>query len=97
MINTDLILQVLRVALFSSIITTTLVQRIKEGIKIKNSKSLIWISLAVSLIFGTAFSLIFSDLNIIYSICSGFITWLGADAIYKAFEEKFSLSLKKEE
>lgn len=86
--NIDLLKTVCVVAIAGSIITTPTVQKIKEGIDFKSSKSLVWVSLLVSMVIGTTFSLCFSELNIIYSLWAGFVTWLGAEAIYLALEEK---------
>lgn len=86
--NVELLEQVAYVAVAGSIVTTATMQQIKSGINVKNSKTLVWISLAVSCIIGTAFSLSFSTLSITCCIWSSFFTWLGADGLYKLFEEK---------
>lgn len=86
--NFDLLKTVCVVAIAGSIITTPTVQMIKSGVKANNSKIFVWISLIVSLTIGTGFAKCFSDLNWINCIWSGFITWLGAEAIYLALEEK---------
>lgn len=86
--NYDLLKTVCVVAIAGSIITTPTVQKIKKGINFKKSKSLVWVSLLVSMIVGTAFSLCFSDLSWVYCLWTGFITWLGAEAIYLMLEEK---------
>ena len=86
MLNFDLLKLVLISSIASSIITTATVQKIKENLRSK--KFLTLISFGVSMIIGTLFSLSFSELNIINNLWVGFITFLGADAIYKAFEDK---------
>ncbi len=86
--NTELLKQVCSVAVAGSIFTTATVQQIKSGINLKKSKTLVWISLIVSMLLGTSFALCFSDLNIINSLWAGFTTWLGAEAIYTALEDK---------
>ena len=86
--NFELLKTVCVVAIAGSIITTPTVQKIKEGFNFKNSKTLVWVSLAVSMLLGTTFSLCFSELSIINSLWAGFVTWLGAEAIYLALEEK---------
>ena len=86
--NTELLKQVALVAVAGSIFTTATVQQIKSGINFKKSKTLVWVSLFVSLIIGTTFSLCFSNLSIIYSLWVGFTCWLGAEAIYTALENK---------
>ena len=86
--NVDLLKQVGAVAVAASIFTTASVQQIKSGINFKKSKTLVWVSLVVSMLIGTAFALCFSDLAIVYSLWAGFTTWLGAEAIYTALENK---------
>ena len=68
--------------------TKRTVQQIKSGITFKKSKTLVWVSLIVSLLLGTTFALCFSDLSVVYSLWAGFTTWLGAEAIYTALEDK---------
>lgn len=84
----NLLKTTLIVAVASSIITTALVQKIKEGLNFKNSKKIIFVSFGISMIIGTLFSLTFSELNVIYSLWVGLVSFIGADAIYKAFEDK---------
>ena len=40
------------------------------------------------MVIGTLFAICFSDLSIINSLWIGLISWIGADAIYKSFEDK---------
>lgn len=40
------------------------------------------------MIIGTLFAICFSDLSIVNSLWVGLISWVGADAIYKTFEDK---------
>lgn len=86
--NIELLKQVALVAVAGSIFTTATIQQIKSGINFKKSKTLVWVSLVVSMLLGTTFSLCFSKLNIIYSLWAGFTTWLGADGVYKLLEDK---------
>lgn len=88
MLNFDLIKNLLVIALASSIITTAFVQRIKETINFKKSNRLVIVSFITSMILGTLFSLSFSDVNLINSLWVGLISFLGADMIYKMFEDK---------
>ena len=85
MLNFDLLKLVLISSIASSIITTATVQKIKENLRSK--KFLTLISFGVSMIIGTLFSLSFSELNIINNLWVGFITFLGADAIYISLEK----------
>ena len=86
--NIDLLKVVCVVVIAGSIITTPTVQMIKNGVKVDNSKVFVWVSLVVSMVFGTLFARCFSDLSWVYCLWSGFITWLGAEAIYLTLEEK---------
>lgn len=97
MLNVELLKNVLIIGISSSIITTAIVQKIKEQLKTK--KYLLLISFCVSLTIGTLFSLSFSDINWYYSIWSGLFSFVGADTLYLTFEEKIFkrfTDLKKE-
>ena len=86
MLNLTLIKNVLVVAIGSSIITTSIIQKIKERLKTK--KSLWFVSLGVSILFGTLFAYCFSDLSLVNCLWVGLVSWVGASAIYSAFEDK---------
>lgn len=84
----ELLKTVCVVAIAGGVITTAIVQQLKSAISFRNSKNIIWLSLVVSLVIGTLFAKCFSELNWIYCVWSGGFTWLGAEAIYLALEEK---------
>lgn len=84
--NVDLIKEILMVAIAASIISTATIQKIKEALT--NKKWLYLVGIAVSLVVGVTFSLSFTELNFVNSIWVGVVTWIGADACYKAFENK---------
>lgn len=86
MLDFDLIKTILVVAISASVITTSLIQKIKELLPTK--KYLGVIGLTVSVIIGSLFALCFSVLEIVNCLWVGLITWLGADMIYKTFEDK---------
>lgn len=86
MLDFEMIKLVLISAVASSIITTASVQKAKENIT--NKKYLSLASFLISMIIGTLFSYCFSDLSLINDLWAGFMTYLGADVIYKTFEEK---------
>ena len=86
MLDFDLIKTILVVAIAGSIITTAIIQKIKENLKTK--KYLWYISLGVSILFGTLFALCFSELSLVNCLWVGLISWIGAGAIYSAFEDK---------
>jgi Na+/melibiose symporter-like transporter len=95
----ELIKQLLIIAIGASIISTATIQKIKEQLKSK-----LWLyftSLVVSIGLGILFSICFSEVSIISSVWVGLFTWIGADTIYKAFENKiftpFSDIVKKDD
>lgn len=82
----EIIKQILIVSIAASIVSTATIQKIKE--QLKSKKWLFFVSLISSIGIGIAFALSFTELSLINSIWVGLITWLGADAIYKSFEDK---------
>ena len=93
MLNFDLIKNILVVAIGSSVITTAIVQKIKETMSTKKYIGLI--SLGVSMVIGTLFAYFFSDLSLISCLWVGLCSWLGADTLYKTFEDKLFTPFKK--
>lgn len=88
MLNIELIKNVLMIAMASSIVSTAFVQKIKETIEFKKSSRVVIVSFVVSMVLGTLFSLSFSNTNLIYSLWVGLVSFIGADTLYKLFEEK---------
>ena len=86
----DLIKQIIVVAMASSIISTPTIQKVKEVLKSK--MILYFVALVISVAIGMLFALSFTDLSLTSAIWVGLITWVGADAIYKAFEDKIFTS-----
>lgn len=86
MIDLDLLKQILIIAIASGCATTLAVQKVKEVLTKKDL--LFYISFGISMIVGTLFAKSFSDANWLYSIWAGFFTWLDADLLYKALEDK---------
>lgn len=82
----DLLKEILIVGIGASIFSTATIQKIKEMLKSK--KWLYFIAIIISFGIGVAFSLSFSDLEIVDALWVGLCTWVGADALYKTFEEK---------
>lgn len=86
----DLIKQILVVAMASSIVSTATIQKVKGALK---NKTLLYVlALVISVAIGTLFALSFSNLDIKNALWVGLITWVGADAIYQAFEDKIFTS-----
>lgn len=82
----ELIKQILIVSIAASIISTATIQKIKE--QLTSKKWLFFTGLISSVTIGITFALSFTELSLINSFWVGLITWLGADAIYKSFEDK---------
>ena len=86
----DLIKQILVVAMASSIVSTATIQKVKGALK---NKTLLYVlALVISFAIGALFALSFSNLDIKNALWVGLITWVGADAIYQAFEDKIFTS-----
>ena len=52
----------------------------------------IYISFFVSMLFGVVFTLSFTNYDILESLWVGLFSFLGADSLYKAFEDKIFAS-----
>lgn len=91
MLNIELLKNVLIISIASSIISSALIQLIKEATK--SVKYIFIISLFISMIIGICFTLTFTQLDIIYSLWVGLVSFIGADGLYKAFEDKIFNSL----
>ncbi len=86
MLDFELIKNVLIIGIASGIVTSSLVQKIKENLKRK--KWLIFISFVVSMVIGTLFALTFSSANFIDALWAGLFSFIGADMLYQMFEDK---------
>lgn len=84
--NLEIIKQILIVSIAASIVSTATIQKIKE--QLKSKKWLFFTGLISSVTIGITFALSFTELSLINSMWVGLITWIGADAIYKSFEDK---------
>ena len=93
--NIDLIKMLLVIACASSILSTAFVQKIKTASIIKCNSCLLYISFFVSMLFGVVFTLSFTKYNVMESLWVGLFSFLGADSLYKAFEDKIFASYSK--
>ena len=93
--NIELIKALLLIAASSSIISASFVQKIKTVSLIKCSDCLIYISFLISMRFGMLFTLSFTEYKLIDSIWVGLFSFIGADSLYKAFEDKLFKSFNK--
>lgn len=95
MLNIELLKAILVIAIASGVIMTALVQKIKESINIKDSKIIVVISFITNMVLGTLFALWFSDVVLISALWVGLFSFIGADLIYKALEDKVFKSFDK--
>ncbi len=86
MLNLTLIKNILIIAMASSIISTSLTQKLKEGTKSK--KFMLLKNFIISMVIGVLFSLSFSDIKFPYYLWVGLFAFIGAQMIYEAFEDK---------
>lgn len=93
--NIELIKALLLVAVSSSIISTSFVQKIKTVSLIKCSDCLVYISFLISMSFGMLFTLSFTEYTLVDSLWVGLFSFIGADSLYKAFEDKLFKSFNK--
>lgn len=82
----ELLKQILIVGISASIFSTAIIQKVKE--QLKSKKWLFYLSVIISIGIGIFFTLTFTELKVINAIWVGLTTWIGADAIYKSFEDK---------
>ena len=94
--NINLLQSLLIIAIGSGIVMTALLQKIKKGFNIRSGKTMIQVSFIFNMIMGTLFALSFSDTNLMYSVWVGLFSFIGADSLYKAFEDKIFNSIRKE-
>lgn len=85
-IDFDLIKFICIVAIGSSVVSTPTIQKIKGMLKTKKFLNLI--AFLVSMILGELFTISFTSLGWLFGLWVGFFTWLGAEGIYQAFENK---------
>ena len=86
-IDTELILNILSISITSGIISTQLIQYIKDNLKINNT---ILFSI-ISFLVGTLFAISFSGLNLVESLWCGFVSIIGSENLYKIFKGHFGL------
>lgn len=94
--SNDIILELLFVSMAASVISTQLIQKIKSLFnfgKVFNNIVSIFISIGIGFIYSYSF---YSH-NILYSIWISLFTLIGAESIYKMFNNKYGIdSISKE-
>lgn len=89
----DIVMELLLVSASASIISTQLIQKVKETINSCKICTQI-ISIIISLAIGFIYSYTFYTTDIIYSIWVGIFTLIGSDSFYKVFRDKYNLKIK---
>lgn len=85
-LDLELLKNILIIALASGCVTTLTIQKVKEFM---TKKTLVCLAgFLVSMIIGTLFAKSFSSANWIYSVWCGFFTWIDANLLYSALEDK---------
>ena len=96
--NIDLLTELLLIAMSCSAITCAFIQKTKAKI---SKKWLTSYTLLVNLVFGTCFTLTFTNSSILHGIWVGVFSFIGADVLYQSLEGKIKsysdLVTKKEE
>ena len=94
----DLLTELLIIAMTNSTITCAFIQKTKAKI---SKKWLISYTLLVNLVFGTCFTLTFTNSTLIHGVWVGLFSFVGADILYNTLEGKLKsysdLVPKKEE
>lgn len=85
-IDFNLIKFICMVAIGVSVLSTPTIQKIKSMLKSKKYLNLI--AFLANMVLGELFTISFTNLGLVYGLWVGFIAWLGAEAIYKSFENK---------
>lgn len=93
--NIQLLQELLVIAICSGAIMTLFIQKIKEGFKFKDSKTIICLSFILNLVIGTLFALNFSDVTWVNALWCGLFSFIGADLVYKTLEEKVFVPFNK--
>ena len=86
MLNYELLMQLVVVAIMLSCITTTFIQMTKG--MFKTSKYLVLYSFLVNMLLSIPFCKSFSTANLLQSLWVGLFSFIGADTLYKTLEGK---------
>lgn len=89
-VNKELLFDMLYISALASIISSQLIQKIKETFKFGSKFNKI-LSIIISYIIGMCYALSFYTSNLLYAIWIGFFTLIGAEGLYKAFNGYFGL------
>ena len=95
MLDIEVLKAILIIAIASGVVMTALVQKIKEGFNFKKSNRIVILSFVVNMVMGTLFALTFSDIVLVNALWVGLFSFIGADLIYKALEDKVFKSFEE--
>lgn len=86
MLNIELLKNVLIIAIAGGIVSSLLIQKIKEALNSK--RFLVLISFIVNMVIGTLFAKCFSDIDWLYCAWSGLFGFVDATILYAMLEDK---------
>ncbi len=92
----NLFLDMLRIAIIASIISSQIIQKIKHIMKLSKRLNKL-LSAIISFGVGYAYTLSFYSSHLIYAIWIGIFTLIGAEGMYKSFKGSFGLQSLTEE
>ena len=88
--NNEILLEILESSIIASVISSQVIQKIKETFPL--SKLFINImSIFISFIIGTCYGLTFYSSNLLYAVWIGLFTLIEARGLYKMFKGSFGL------
>jgi len=89
--DSSLLLDFLYVSMFSSIIASQTIQKLKETFRMNTFFNKVMSSL-ISFFIGFLFAFSFYSSNLLYDIWIGLFTLIGSEGLYKIFNGYFGLS-----
>ena len=93
MLNIELLKNVLIIAIAGGILSSLVIQKIKE--LLNNKKYLVLISFLVNMIIGTLFAKCFSNIEWLYCVWAGLFGFVDATILYAMLEDKVFKSFSK--
>ena len=91
--NSDMVFELLFVSMWASVISTQLIQKIKNIFKFGKMFNNI-ISLFISFIIGFGYSYSFYSEKLTYCLWIGLFTLVGAENLYKIFNKKYGINIE---
>ena len=88
--NEQTLLEILEVSIIASVISSQIIQKIKETFALSKF-SINIISIFISFVIGFGYGLTFYSSNLLYAIWIGLFTLIEARGLYKMFKGSFGL------